>query len=225
MRILCVAGLTWSVLALVQCTPRNFNAVSEVQGTGDRSLMEASPTPRPDKVPFNAYLLWRDGKGSPILDYPADYNVAGGRIAADGVFYVHPKTYFQDEKYTASVTDGAKVEGDLLIYPTREGRTLALKFSGSSEKAMKHAKAVQYCNEMGLRLPHVQELLDYCAAGETKDSNGGYRNNRCQKEIWWSASVYSRGRSGAWQFNGDVGVLFYYGDRNGSGFVRCVGGV
>jgi hypothetical protein len=176
---------------------------------------------------FNAFLLWRDGEGTPILDYPTGYDVLEGKIDPDGVFYVDPKMYwFNGNMFIKSVTEGAKVEGDLLTYPTKEGRTLALKFSASAEKLMHHEDAAQYCKAAGLRLPHIQEIFDFCAAGTEKSEEGLYADNFCAGRLFWSASVSSYDRLYAWLFSGEYGSVDSYNRYARSGVVngvRCVG--
>lgn len=236
MRILFVAGLACAACALVQCTPRKFNAGSDVKGTGDTASMEKDPATGTQVNPkaFNAYNIWRDGKGTEILDYPAGYFVPEAYPAGhpDGVFYVEGYSYWKRipdwgvPKFIGSVTEGAKVEGDLLTYPTKEGRSLALKFSAPAEIGMEYMTlrgAVQYCKAKGLRLPHIQELFDFCAAGTAKNSEGTYRDNRCQEKWWWSASLGSTYDSGPWQFKGDYGYV-NTGLRSLGHGVRCVSG-
>jgi hypothetical protein len=192
--------------------------------SGDYCKQKSSPTSTQVNLKaFNAYLLWRNGKGAPMLDYPAGYDVRGGRIDPDGVFYVAEKTYWENQEFVASVTEGAKVEGDLLTYPTKEGRSLALMFSAPAENQITHANAAQYCKAKGLRLPHIQELFDFCAAGTAKNSDGRYSNNRCKGNPWWSASVPSDSRYYAWLFYGNYGYVNFYDRDNLSGGVRCVG--
>jgi hypothetical protein len=199
-------------------------AVSKARvDSGDYCKQKPSPTvTQVNPKAFNAFLLWRDGKGTPILDYPAGYDVQEGKSDPDGMFYVAPSTFWQDDKFIGSVTEGAKVEGDLLIYPTKEGRALALRFSAPAEKKMTHANAVQHCKAKGLRLSHIQELYDFCAAGTAKNASGYYDNNRCADGVFWSASMYSVARFNAWQFSGYSGDATY-NNRDYSYGVRCVG--
>jgi hypothetical protein len=219
MRILFAAGMACVACALVQCTPRLFN-----NDSGVKSEAAAEGVKQVDVKAFNAFLLWRDGKGTPVLDYPANYSVTGGKkVDPDGVFYLPQSTYWDKYGFLASVTEGATVKGDILTYPTKEGRTLALKFSAPSEKGMSHIVAVQHCKGMGLRLPHVQELFDFCAAG-TPRIGSEYSNNRCKGQNFWSASVVSYDRDYAWLFYGVNGGTDYDSlDRYYSGGVRCVG--
>ncbi len=72
---------------------------------------------------FNALQLWREGNTAPILDYPADYDAQNGKIDPDGVFYVEKATYNNETNFKGKPTMGAKVVGDVLTYPTKEGET------------------------------------------------------------------------------------------------------
>jgi hypothetical protein len=219
MRLSFASGILCAGLFAVSCTPREFNG-SEASNATD-TIANAVSGPVNPKT-FNAFNIWRDGKGTPILDYPAGYDVQEGKIDPDGVFYVASSTYWQNIKFIGSVTEGAKVEADLLTYPTKEGRTLVLKFSAPAENMMDHANAVQYCMAKGLRLPHIQEIFDFCAAGTAKDWSGEYINSRCAERHFWSASVVSSSRNYAWQFNGHYGNVKDY-DRYSDNGVRCVG--
>lgn len=186
-----------------------------------------TPTPTPAVVQvnakaFNALKIWQEGRGIEILDYPQVYGNGG---AADGVFSVARETYRQNEKFIGSATEGAKVEGDLLIYPEREGRNLVLRFSAPTDELMGQEGSVRYCKSVGLRLPTVQELFDFCAAGKPKNEDGLYTDNRCQKP-WahWSASwLSSVGYSSAWLFDGGRGLPRVDEPEEGRFSVRCVG--
>jgi hypothetical protein len=218
MRLSFASGILCAGLFAVSCKSREFNG-SEVSNATNKIATAVSGPVNPKA--FNAFLLWRDGRGAPILDYPAGYDVFEGKIDPDGVFYLPIETYRYGDISIGSVTEGAKVEADLLTYPTKEGRTLELKFFAPAEKEMNHAKAVQYCKAKGLRLPHVQELLDFCAAGTAKDGSGFHANNRCR--YFWSASVDANTRNNAWLFNaglGGVAINYRYDIVYG---VRCVG--
>jgi hypothetical protein len=119
----------------------------------------------------------------------------------------------------------AKVNGDVLIYPSKEGRTLSLKFSPAATVNMTHPEAVNYCKKMGLRLPTIQELLDFCGAETMKDANGLYASHRCGNRTtgYWSASVFSADRYNAWHFNADAGEVDYRTSRGSLLGARCVG--
>jgi hypothetical protein len=218
MRYCFASGMLFAGLFLVSCAPRNYNAGSEVKGTGDiASMKEGYPNA------FNAFVLWRDGKGAPISVLPEGYDVYAGKIEPDDVFYVGHTAYLQSANVIGSVTEGAKVEGSVLTYPTKEGRALALKFSILTDTVANHPVAMQRCKDAGLRLPHVQELLDFCASGTAKDNDGRYRSNRCKGNDFWSASVYSNVPTNAWKFNGHSGYVDLENRGNDAG-VWCVGG-
>ncbi len=212
MRMVLVLGTLCAGVLAVSCKPREFNG-SKAQSATDGLKM----------VPFNAYLLWRDGKGAPALDYPPGYSVREGEVDPDGVFYVANETYWQNNRFLGTTTEGAKVEGSVLTYPVREGRTLVLAFSAEAAEDMLHNDAVQYCKRLGLRLPHIQELLDFCAAGTAKDASGAYKNHRCGTESFWSASVYPTRRSDAWQFTGFYSDVKNFARLDQMSVVRCVG--
>ena len=180
--------------------------------------------------PFNAYFLWRDGNKKldgtnvePIYDYPRGYDEVKGKIDPDGVFYVAQGTYRNYEEFFGTTTEGAKVEGDVLTYPVRDGRSLVLKFSALADDDMYHLDAVEHCKKLGLRLPHVQEILDYCAAGTKKGLEGSYENHRCDKSRVWSGSVDSGQRRNAWHFAGLYGDVNMYDRLDYRSGVRCVG--
>jgi hypothetical protein len=251
MRLSFASGILCAGLIAVSCVQRDYNkaetkAVSNTKTmvknpdgtftvTCDWGAVENSVTAEQinkddvckgtqvNPMAFNAFLLWRDGKGTSILDYPAGYERHEGKIDPDGVFYVASSTYWQNDKFIGSLTEGAKVEADLLTYPTKEGRTLALRFSAPAEKKMTHANAVQHCKAKGLRLPHIQEIFDFCAAGTAKNAGGYYTNNRCADRLFWSASVNSDDRNYAWQFGGYYGYVDSIVDRGIDYGVRCVG--
>lgn len=210
-----------SGLFFASCISREFNVGSNVKDSANIGSAEKDSA-KTSKA-FNAFILWRDGKGALISDYPASYDERDGEIVADGVFYVGIENYWRSERFIGSVTEGVTVEGNLLTYPTKEGRTLSLKFSAPAKKEFTHEEAVLYCKAAGLRLPHIQELLDFCAAGTAKDRTGGYKDNRCREyNLWWSASLVSTNRAFAWQF-GDFDGSASNGTRLLYNGVRCVG--
>jgi hypothetical protein len=224
MRILSLTGFA-CVVALVQCKTRQFVGGSEVKG-------EKEAITQVDARFLNAFNIWRDGEGTPTLEYPADYvlreyNVSEEKVAPDGVFYLSRDIFFADSgKFLGTTTEGAKVEGDLLTYPEKNGRNLALKFSPvAANTQMLHADAVQYCKSLGLRLPHIQEIFDFCAAGTEKDPGstftGGNYSSRCTRTHLWSASLYSAYRTSAWIFS----PIGYVNDstRKARYGVQCVG--
>ena len=174
---------------------------------------------------FNAFTIWRDGKGDPILEYPAGYDVLFKKFDSDGVFYVPRKAYWRPpdtSKFIGDATEDVQVEDDVLTYPTKKGRSLALKFSAFASKKMGQDEAVKYCKDLGLRLPHVQELLDFCAAGISKDRHGQYSlSTRCSGYTW-SASLDSDDSGYAWLFRSFNGIIIN-NFRSYSSGVRCVG--
>jgi hypothetical protein len=215
----------------VMCKNGNIeHAVSKARiDAGDYCGQKPQPLPQVDTqgnpkvkpLAFNAFNIWRDGAGTPVFNFPAGYEVHGGYSDSDGVFYVSMKTLWHNGNFLGSVTEGAKVEGDLLTYPKNDGQSLALKFSAPAEKKLTHAEASQYCKDRGLRLPHFQEIFDFCAAGTPKDNNGRYRNNRCGKSSWWSTSLPTVDLAEALQFSGYDGYVYRY-SRNNYNDARCV---
>jgi hypothetical protein len=174
---------------------------------------------------LNAFSIWSEGKDSPILDYPAEYGVLKGHVAPDGVFYLPKEWFSKDDHCVFSATPGATVKGDVLTYLVKDGRGLALKFSPMAKDQFDHAGAVQYCKNLGLRLPQMQELLDFCAAGTRKDYRGIYEKNRCPpKSAIWSASVSSGHRGYALLFNSTLGLIAE-SNRTWGADVLCVGGL
>jgi hypothetical protein len=220
-----IAIVLWSMITIVvACNTPQFS---------ESSVKDVSGAIQVNSKAFNAYNMWRDGKGTPILDYPAGYEVVDeSKMKPDAVFYMADETYWgglHAHKFRGSVTEGAKVGNDILIYSSNGGRTLVLKFSPPSEKEMDHMSAVQYCKDLGLRLPHVQEILDFCASGTEKNAEGTYVNNRCRgatlaRSLWWTAAVSSSYRDNAWRFNAGPGVVGY-SFRSNVNAVRCVGGL
>jgi hypothetical protein len=214
---------SWAVLGVLAiatsaCVQREF---SNEAGTKNTVKSEPGVT-QVDAAAFNAFNIWRDGIGAPILDYPVGYDVFSQDAAPDGVFYVAPDAYLKKDKFIGSVTEGATVEGDVLTYPTKQGRALALRFSAPAEITRNHLDAVRYCKKKGLRLPHIQEVFDFCAAGTAKGRDGKYPDNRCKKNDFLSASVYSPSPYNAWQFSALFGEVTSL-DRSSYYGMRCVG--
>jgi hypothetical protein len=199
-------GLTCKILSIaflaMSCKAREYNG-SETQTANSVGQI----------VPFNAYLLWRDGNKNPdgttvkpILEYRTDYDRNKEKVTPDGVFYVAADTYWKDRKFIGTTTGGAKVEGDVLTYPEKEGRNLSLKFSQVADNGY-HETAKEKCKKLGLRLPHIQEIIDFCAAGTVKDLEGKYGNHRCGKNgYYWSVSKDSKFPGMAWRFSTSGGV-------------------
>jgi len=236
MQLRFVTGLMCAACAFVQCKTRDSN--------NDLKLKNAkADVTQVDPTAFNAFIIWRDGQGNEILDYPQDYPQGSGVHAGrtnhpDGVFYVHGKMYrggaYND--FIAAPTDGAKVVNDVLEYPVQNGRQLKLKFTKVSEKGMTQDLAVAYCKNQKhqkLRLPTIRELFDFCAAGVIEPNYGeDFRRGkypstaRCGESFLWSASVNSNRFSEGWRFARDDGSVDYV-YRNGPYAsplkVRCVG--
>jgi hypothetical protein len=182
--------------------------------------------PKVNPMAFNASNLWRDGKGTPILQYPSDFRLISGRIAPDGLFYLPPEEYWQEKTdyfaentFTGSVTEGVKMEGNIVTYPAKEGRTLALKFSDPAG-GLTHRDAALHCQVHGQRLPHIQEILDFCAAGTPKNRYGKYEDSRCKSKSLWTASVDAENRYYAWAFQEAYASSIL---RQSKVSVRCVG--
>jgi hypothetical protein len=179
----------------VSCKSREYNGTVAQNSEKDATIS-----------PFNAYELWLTGKGTPIFAYPAGYDGFDVDPKPDGVFTVDDELYYggKNGDWKGKTTEGATVEDDVLTYPSKDGRKLSLKFSKKAEGNYVHADAVKYCKDKGLRLPHVQELFDFCLAG-TKEAEGENKSNRCEKDDLWSVSLYGLySRSSpqrAWIFN------------------------
>jgi hypothetical protein len=221
MRAIVLKSLASGILA-VSCKSREYH--------GNVSQKTENGVTAP---PFNAYQLWLTGKGAPILNYPEGYedsNKLDGIPKPDGVFLVDHDTYYRGENsdFFGTTTEGATVEGDVLTYPTKEGRKLSLKFSQKAEGNYDHSQAVKYCKDKGLRLPLVQEIFDFCAAGNKGSTNDGDKSKRCDKNALWSASLfalYSKPAiNRAWLYDGEDGKVSgsaRYGFMRVS--MRCVG--
>jgi hypothetical protein len=178
---------------------------------------------------FNAFDVWRDGVGTPFVDYPAGYFSTAGEISPEGVFYVDGGEYWSGSKFLGIPTFGAVVEGNTLVYPSKNGKQLKLKFFDLSSKEMSHKDAAEYCRSQGVRLPTARELLDFCGAGVTEPNYGPSfredkypRTARCGRQNLWSASVGSNYRGSAWRFYGAHGTVNASFRKNTYG-VRCVG--
>lgn len=226
MRLFLASGILFFGLLTGACKSREFNT-SKVKNDIETNKPGGSVAVNANA--FNAFNLWRDGKGDPIMNYPKGYVEDEGKTSPDGVFYVPRSEYYSPDKFVGTTTEGAKVEGDLLIYPIKDGRTLTVKFHPLQEYAVSHAQAAGDCKRKGLRLPHIQELYDFCAAGTQKDKDGHHPDNRCRdKNIrnaigvnHWSASVNADDFSGGWDFGRTaVGTRYRRIDISG---VRCVG--
>jgi hypothetical protein len=212
------------VVLSMSCTPRQFESSVSTNNNASDSV-----SGRIDPMAFNAYNMWRDGNGSPILDYKEGYNVYTGEIVPDDVFFVSYKRYWKNTSFVGLVTQGAKVENNVLVYPEKDGRTLSLKFFPKAGKARNHDNAVSDCKSRGLRLPTVQELLDFCGVGGVKQQSAdrdGYAPHRCGPgSFLWSASVDSGSRYAAWRFVGENGYVSTGSRKTGSDLygVMCVG--
>jgi hypothetical protein len=200
-----ISAILFAGVFAVSCKSREYNA-SETQNANDVV----------QKLPFNAYLLWRDGNKKadgtivePILDYPEGYDVLAGpapRALIDGVFYEAPdRVEGKDYESLLKVTPGVKLEDDyLLTYPSKDGRELKLKFHlWSSPHPTFHPSAAQVCKEKGARLPILQELVDFCGSRkeEIQRINGAtvFSPKSC---MYWSATVSSTYRGHAYVFHG-----------------------
>lgn len=192
--------------------------------------------PRVNHEAFNAFNIWRDGNGAEILDYPQDYDDMENTIKpADQVFYVDKAEFIKDGKFVAVPTEGAKVVGDILEYPMRNGKQLKLRFTHMPHSAMGHPNAVAYCKNQGLRLPTWRELFDYCATGVGANYGLNYEDipyfrypakARCKNLELWTASLDWHVRGTAWTFDGRNGDLAPNGRTDPAYYtknsVRCV---
>lgn len=194
-----------------------------------------------DATAFNAYQIWRDGKGRKITEYPgfyedSEYFSIDSENEFYGVFYFPRAEFNKDENnsiFVATPTQDAKVEGNLLIYPVRNAQQLKLKFSKREEDSLiSHSGAVNYCKSKNLRLPSAREIFDFCATGVTEIKYGNVflekypKNARCNdgKDEIWTSSLWSFRTSYAWTFSQHFGVLQSYGMRGmENNTVWCVG--
>jgi hypothetical protein len=230
MRILFAAGLACAACALVQCKPREFD-----NDSGVKSSTLGDGVTQVNAKAFNAYKLWNDVNKIKILDsdyiteYPQDYAVNKGTTTPDDALYFSQKAnwYSNNEinRFTGKPTEGAKVVNDVLEYPVKNGKKLNLKFTAESPNRMKdHAEAAEHCKQQGLRLPHILELFDFCAAGVKEGPwEGTWKANRCGNARFWSASVVSEFRNLAWIFYASNGFVVYESRDYNRAYVRCVG--
>lgn len=130
---------------------------SEAQENANRNPV----TTAVDPLSYNAFLLWRDGAGVPILDYPEDFPSRAMLNKSDGeVFYGLRK----DAPYNPqSRTAGVKIlEGDVLVYPERGGRQLKLKFYPiSGPKEPKFDTLLESAAECKIRPPFLYYLFSF----------------------------------------------------------------
>lgn len=241
MRASSVTGIVGVSCLLVQCTQRDFNNHSETKDeTSGTAVAQVNP------LAFNAFDLYRSGQGTEILDYPkgwevystSDWNEPSPK--SDGVFYDDPAAWRRQDGarylgFTGVPTEGARVEGDVLEYPVRNGKQLKLRFvvdfnqNRELQLELKHNEAAEYCRKQGRRLPTARELFDYCATGVSEPNygpnyvSGRYPSTaRCREDYaFWSATLYAKSRDSAWQFlNGSLGT---FGLRYNTYPVMCVG--
>lgn len=193
---------------------------------------------------FNAYEIWSTGKGSDILDYPADnYKLHDGErergfgIDSDRVFYLIRKTLYRDinwpngpTEYLPVPTKDAKVANDTLEYPILNGKQLTLKFSAASPNIMNQWDAMKYCQEKGMRLPTWHEILDFCTIGVSEPNYGPQfkaksypKTARCFGQGFWTATSET-GLYQGWYFDGyGNGQIFLKPRKEEQANVRCVG--
>lgn len=207
------AAILGAIIAIGACKQRDFNTDSGAQSA---SASEGVTLVVNSKL-FNAYNIWQSGEKKEISQYPGSgYGEQHGAKSDDGVFYVASETYLgEGGKKMARRTAGAKVAGDVLVYPVRDGRQLKLKFSiPEHDTTMTHAEAVVHCRTKGGRLPTVRELFDFCQNGICKDGH---------RDAWWSASLDAKLPGQAWIFDGDLDYLGFSGRLIGRfNHVRCV---
>jgi hypothetical protein len=208
-----IAALVWiyrpknSVPAISQLSPEATQLPSQ-------SKMQV------DSDGFDAFLVWRDGRGlngtNGVFDYPARYKLVDfGETRADSVFFDKFEEYFKDGRLSSKPTSGAIVTGSIvskrnasgvLWYPLREGRSLNLSFTSRTAGATRHETARVYCKEIGGRLPTIRELFDFCAAGTEINKKGLFTSHRCTDDCVWSASIDADAQGNAWLFSGYVGI-------------------
>ena len=94
-----------------------------------------------------------------------------------------------------------------------EGQTRPIKIYGTDE-TMNHEDSLKWAEDRNMRLMTKEELHLLCACGLLK---GGMTS-------FWSASVVSNNRYGAWIFNGYIGSINnFWRFNSGYGAVRCLG--
>jgi hypothetical protein len=235
-----------AVLSVVSCRSQSMpDDVSDLQSKasrGDDSAGQNFP-------PFDAFKIWSTGKGlkgtKGVFEYPANYDsprVPSG-TQPDGVFY--DDTRFSEgtdtdvddwDGWRGEPTDGVKEEDGVLMYPSKSGRKLKLRFSEISDdnEKMTHVEAKNYCESKNMRLPTIMELFDYCVAEKdgvkqvNKSKNHAnekiadrFPNNRCVSsktqtdnllkapvDFIWSASVTMSGSARVFRTRrGDIGSM------------------
>lgn len=182
---------------------------------------------------FNGFNIWRYGDEKELLDYPKGWEQsAGADTSADDIFSVALDKYWSSNTFKpiGVPTEGVNVVGNVLEYPVRNGKQLKLKFSAKAEEEMNQYEAARYCKDLGLRLPTIRELFDYCDAGVEVISNFPHSiypsTARCYEPVntwYWSASVFSGKREYAWIFHAQQGYVNQFDRLSIYGRVRCVG--
>jgi hypothetical protein len=197
----------------VSCKQRDDN-ISETNAAQTNNAGAVSGLGRAsaaaDPIPFNAFQIWRDGKGSPILDYPASYDSKNGICTPDDVFCIKGNAYKRrlgwglGGLFVSTTTQEAKVDGSILTYTAKDGRQLSLKFFPAAGEFKYHAAAAQFCaNQIPKkRLPTMQELFDYCTAGSRRAFDGLYPHHRCGQNPLWSTGLAENEPKDAWFFTG-----------------------
>lgn len=199
-------------------------------GASDPSAKQVNP------MAFNAYLLWRDGGGQPILTYPGnpgnnaktapqDYEKAGG------VFFESSDSSYDPFSVPSDyglATEGAVVEGDTLIYPVRNGQQLKIKFSIPQKVETKIAR--DWCSKKGLRMPTLREMFDFCNAGTPRGVNWEYPKSRCRDKTSYTSYItttfnkLSENSFGAAGYGTGDFTLHSYSEHNATRtMLRCVG--
>lgn len=219
-----LTGLLCLVVSLVSCKERNYSD-SETRNA-QATKGSTSETAQVNPMAYNAFIIWRDGKGTPVLNYPTGITTRNGAAEVNESFQIYANEYWTEQfVFLGSPTTEAHVSNNILTYPVRHGQQLNLRFKGLSDKKMSQEAAVKFCQEKGLRLPSARELLDYCTADTEKAANGSYPKHRCTHEKIWSASVNSRLHDSAWYFDGSAGNIniTYGGSQTQLNTVQCVG--
>jgi hypothetical protein len=105
-------------------------------------------------------------------------------------------------------TEGAKLVGDVLEYPSRNGLRLTLKFSAPYTKTgLSQFEAADYCAKQHLRLPTIRELFDFCKAGVSDARK--QTNSVCAGRDFMSASTDIGSGNNVWCFNGKTTGIKY----------------
>jgi hypothetical protein len=169
------------------------------------------------QLPINAFLVWRDGVPE-VYQYPRGFerpDIPIREEEEDGFLYVDG--YSSEFPDVASPTEGATVDGAVLNYPEREGRTFSLTFlpprsaddpylAPSYYARQNFGKALKHCIGRGGRLPTIRELYDFCHAPSNSESPSAEEwcyGQSSQGEVRvWSGTANASDPSTIWSVGG-----------------------